>query len=583
MSDSPEELQQQLLEAQEALAEAQARCKRHDTEHLAVTKELEDNRSALLFMLEDLESSRKQIEHSFREWMSALDVVDDPIFLHDREFRILRCNKAYQQLAGIPFKQIIGQPYYEIFPKAATPLPCCLRAMGKAAEEEEEEVTVGEAVYRSRAFFIRDEQRDYLYSVHILEDISESRRAAAALYESEERLRKISESAQDAIIMMGADRNISFWNAAAERIFGYPAEEALGQDLHALIVPASEQAQFTKAFPHFEASGEGSIIGKVIEVTGLRKGGEAFPAELSVSATQLHGQWHAIGIVRDITGRKQAEEKVSKEKEKFRMLFDAIADTVAIHDLKGRILQVNHSACEHLGYSQEELLQMTVADIDTPEFAASVAENIKVLQEQGRLVAETAHIHRDGTVIPVELSARMIDYEGQPAVLSVARDITERKRAETTLRERNTLIEALLENAPIGFAMNSMDDGRMTYVSRRFAEIYGVLLGTSERLTDFFEKVYRDPVIREQIRARVMADISSGDAARMHWEDVPLITASGETRFISASNIPLPEQNVMISTVWDVTDRYKAAADLHEKEQNYRTLADSAPALIWTS
>ncbi|MFA7300111.1 MAG: PAS domain-containing protein, partial [Sideroxydans sp.] len=157
MSDSPEELQQQLLEAQEALAEAQARCKRHDTEHLAVTKELEDNRSALLFMLEDLESSRKQIEHSFREWMSALDVVDDPIFLHDREFRILRCNKAYQQLAGIPFKQIIGQPYYEIFPKAATPLPCCLRAMGKAAEEEEEEVTVGEAVYRSRAFFIRDE------------------------------------------------------------------------------------------------------------------------------------------------------------------------------------------------------------------------------------------------------------------------------------------------------------------------------------------------------------------------------------------------------------------------------------------
>ena len=583
MSDSPEELQQQLLEAQEALAEAQARCKRHDTEHLAVTKELEDNRSALLFMLEDLESSRKQIEHSFREWMSALDVVDDPIFLHDREFRILRCNKAYQQLAGIPFKQIIGQPYYEIFPKAATPLPCCLRAMGKAAEEEEEEVTVGEAVYRSRAFFIRDEQRDYLYSVHILEDISESRRAAAALYESEERLRKISESAQDAIIMMGADRNISFWNAAAERIFGYPAEEALGQDLHALIVPASEQAQFTKAFPHFEASGEGSIIGKVIEVTGLRKGGEAFPAELSVSATQLHGQWHAIGIVRDITGRKQAEEKVSKEKEKFRMLFDAIADTVAIHDLKGRILQVNHSACEHLGYSQEELLQMTVADIDTPEFAASVAENIKVLQEQGRLVAETAHIHRDGTVIPVELSARMIDYEGQPAVLSVARDITERKRAETTLRERNTLIEALLENAPIGFAMNSMDDGRMTYVSRRFAEIYGVPPGSLERLADFFEKVYRDPVFREQIRARVMVDISSGDAARMHWEDVPLITASGETRFISASNIPLPEQNVMISTVWDVTDRYKAAADLHEKEQNYRTLADSAPALIWTS
>ena len=416
----------------------------------------QDHLNVLLFMLEDLEASHKRIEQMHQEWVAALDVVDDPIFLHDKEFRIMRCNKAYQQRAGIPFHEIIGQPYYEIFPKAATPLPCCLRAMEKAEEEEEEEeeVEVGEIVYRSRSFPVHDEQGVHLYSVHILEDITESRLAQVALAESEK---------------------------------------------------------------------------------------------------------------------------------KFRMLFDAISDTVVIHDMDGRFLQVNRSACEHFGYSREELLQRDVADIDTPEFAATITERIKELQERGQLVAETAHMHRDGTVIPVELSARVIDYGGQPAVLSVARDITERKRAETALRERNTLIETLLENAPIGFAMNSMDEGRMTYVSRRFAEIYGVTPGAPERIEDFFEKVYRDPVFREQIRARVMADISSGDATRMHWEDVPLITASGETRFISASNIPLPEQNLMISTVWDVTDRYKAAADLREKEQNYRTLADSAPALIWTS
>jgi PAS domain S-box-containing protein len=130
-------------------------------------------------MLEDLENARKKIEQAHQEWMAALDVVDDPIFLHDKEFRILRCNKAYRQRAGIPFSEIIGRPYYEIFPKTGAPLPCCLRAMEKA--EEEEEVTVGEMIYRSRSFSVHDEQGGHLYSVHILEDITAHKRAEVSL------------------------------------------------------------------------------------------------------------------------------------------------------------------------------------------------------------------------------------------------------------------------------------------------------------------------------------------------------------------------------------------------------------------
>ena len=136
--------------------------------------------------------------------------------------------------------------------------------------------------------------------------------------ESEERFRKISESAQDAIIMMGADQCISFWNAAATRIFGYSAAEAMGQEIHALIVPAPAHAKISQAFPHFQETGEGSIIGKVRELTALRKGGEEFPVELAVSATQFGGQWHAIGIVRDITERKQAESKLAEQLDELR-------------------------------------------------------------------------------------------------------------------------------------------------------------------------------------------------------------------------------------------------------------------------
>lgn len=134
----------------------------------------------------------------------------------------------------------------------------------------------------------------------------------AALLESEEKFRKITESAQDAIIMMGADQRISFWNKAAERIFGYSAAEAMGRELHSLIVPKEAQAKFAQALPVFKASGKGPIIGKVLELTALRKGDIPLPVELSVSATQLQGQWQAIGIIRDISERKKAEAEISR-------------------------------------------------------------------------------------------------------------------------------------------------------------------------------------------------------------------------------------------------------------------------------
>jgi PAS domain S-box-containing protein len=166
--------------------------KPHNAAEQSATQPTEESqRSALLFMLEDLEAGRKKIEQSHHEWISALDVVNDPIFLHDEQFRILRCNKAYQQRAGIPFHELIGQPYYEVFPKNHEPLPSCLRVMENAvAVAEEEEVLVGDAIYRSRAFSIHDEQGAYLHSVHILEDITERKRAESKLAEQIEELRR---------------------------------------------------------------------------------------------------------------------------------------------------------------------------------------------------------------------------------------------------------------------------------------------------------------------------------------------------------------------------------------------------------
>jgi PAS domain S-box-containing protein len=122
--------------------------------------------------------------------------------------------------------------------------------------------------------------------------------------------RAISASAYDAIIIMDNDGIITYWNKAAERIFGYTLDEAIGKELHTLLVPQKYYQSSTKGLDHFKKTGEGSAVGKTLELSALRKDGTEFPVELSLSAVYLQNRWSAIGILRDITDRKQLEEKL---------------------------------------------------------------------------------------------------------------------------------------------------------------------------------------------------------------------------------------------------------------------------------
>jgi PAS domain S-box-containing protein len=166
-------------------------------------------------------------------------------------------------------------------------------------------------------------------------------------------------------------------------------------------------------------------------------------------------------------------------------------------------------------------------------------------------------------------------------MLGVSVDITERKRIEEALQERNHYIDTVLEQAPIGFAVHTIDDGVGRFVSARYEEIYGVRRGTIDSHLTFFEKVWPNhPELREEIRRRVVADMASGDTRRMSWENVPLPLGSGETRYITAMNIPVLDQNLMVSTVQDVTDRVRAEQALRESEELGRATFDQAAAGI---
>ncbi len=150
-------------------------------------------------------------------------------------------------------------------------------------------------------------------------DITRRKQAEKALYESETRMRSITDSAQDAILMMDSKGLISYWNPAAERIFGYTKDEAIGQNLHTFIVPSIYHNPHLEAFPHFIETGEGAAIGKTLDLEAIRKDGTEISVQLSLSSIYIDNGWNAVGILREVTEQKKTEAALIKAKQESEM------------------------------------------------------------------------------------------------------------------------------------------------------------------------------------------------------------------------------------------------------------------------
>jgi len=144
-------------------------------------------------------------------------------------------------------------------------------------------------------------------NAELLNEIHERKKITDSLQESEERFRSISDSAQDAIMMMNHRGEITYWNKSAETIFQYKSCDVLHKDLHGLLVPQKYHDRFKKGFDTFLTTGKGNAIGRILDLQAIRKDGQEFPVELSLSSVKIKGQWNAIGIIRDISSRKKEE------------------------------------------------------------------------------------------------------------------------------------------------------------------------------------------------------------------------------------------------------------------------------------
>lgn len=263
----------------------------------------------------------ERVARSKDEWERTFDAIQDPLFVHDRDCRILLANRAYQTAAGISYAEMLGRPYYEIFPRREGPLGTCSEGTEVHGELEERDPRTGRT-YRLHAAVIRDAEEHPVGGVHLLSDITEIRQAEMNLRVSEERYRELAQTAPDAIIGSDETGRITLWNPAAERMFGFQGSEILGRSLTHLMPEHYREAHW-KGLSRFLETGEGQILGKAVEVEGLRKDGTTFPLEVTLSAQVLDGgRYRFTGFLRDISERKRIEDQIRQEMETSKALLE---------------------------------------------------------------------------------------------------------------------------------------------------------------------------------------------------------------------------------------------------------------------
>jgi PAS domain S-box-containing protein len=174
-------------------------------------------------------------------------------------------------------------------------------------------------------------------------DITKAKRAEQALENSEKRLKAITSSALDSIILVNDEGKIIYWNPAAEKMFGYGQDEVYDKSLHFLLAPQRFSDDAKRGLNEFKHTGEGYAVGKTLELSGLRKDGSEFPIELSLSRVQLNGKWHAEGIVRDISERKKLEKELKKNHVEMEIINEKIrvVGRLARHDVGNKLSAVN--------------------------------------------------------------------------------------------------------------------------------------------------------------------------------------------------------------------------------------------------
>lgn len=411
-------------------------------------------------------------------------------------------------------------------------------------------------------------------------DSTGHKRAEEALNESKQRYRKIIETAQEAIWVVDAEANSTYVNQHLAEMLGYTSDELLGRSVFDFVDDA-DRAE-TRRYLERGRSGikeqhdfrfrrkDGAQLWTMVSTTPLFDGGGSFVGGLA--------------MLIDITERRRSEEALRKSEERWRTYIEQANDLIFILDKSGRMISVNKAACETTGYAAEEMLGKTPLEFVVPEQRA-VATGAMRSRLAGLPFApiDLDILSKDGRRVSLEIRGRVL-YDGDQVsgAFEIARDITDRKRAEEALRETQERLHHFLSFSPAIIYLLKIEDQSITneWVSESLTRLTGHERREALSVSWWVEHIHPDD------RGRVLAEIPrmlTSDRLTLEYrfqhKDGGYLWLHNESRLLrDQSGKPVE----VVGSLVDVTERREAEVALRDSEERFRTLVSSMDDMVFT-
>jgi len=410
----------------------------------------------------------------------------------------------------------------------------------------------------------------------VFRDLKERKRAEEILRESEEKYRKQFEETLDAIFLADAETGIIIdCNRAASELVGREESELVGKHQRILHPPQKIEGEFTRTFKQHLKEKEGQVL----ETQVITKKGEIKDVAIKANVFELKGKKLVQGMFRDITERKQMEEKLRESEEKFRNLFESIQDPVGVFvGREGRLIEYNTAFKKLAGYADEELKDKMFLDFVHPDDHVLVLERYRTeySEEELPLVYEIRAVNKKGEIIPLEISVSTYKKQGRIIGIEIVhRDITARKKMEEELRESEERLRNLYESIPDALAVYVGREGRLIEYNNAFKKWSG---HPDEGLKDKIFLDFVHPDDQAMVLERYRTEYSEEELPLVY--EIRAVNKKGEIipLEISVSTYKKQGRIIGIEIVHrDITARKKMEEELRESEERLRNLYESIP------
>ncbi len=314
------------------------------------------------------------------------------------------------------------------------------------------------------------------------------------------------------------------------------------------------------------------------ETSCRRKDGSVFPAWLAVNAVQAPGReiTHMVGILSDITARKQAELALQESQERLRQIFHQAYDALYLTDMDGRIVDVNEQACTSLRMNREELLAKSVWDIDPDHNKADILAINRTMQPGVVQTFLTRHQRSDGTTFPVEVRSGLLTIGERHFILAIVRDITERVEAERALAESRARLARAQQIAQLGNWDWDMESGNLYWSD----EVYRIFGRSPDRFENTFQS-FLDTIHPEDMEY-VMQSVNAALMDRKSYSiDHRILRPDGVMRVVHEQGEVVYDGTGRPVRMFDITERKQAEQSLRENEALLRTLINAMPDIVY--